>query len=350
MPHCIFQNRKAISIENETLRVTVLPGGGHIAEVLHKQAGVNTLWVPHWQSIEPSSYDPIQHQKFGTGSDARLLASIMGHNLCLDLFGGPSREEEAAGVTAHGEGSLGEYRITEHPHHLDMQLTLPLAQLLLTRTIQLHGNYVSVHETIENLAAFDRPIAWTQHVTLSPPFLDPATTQFRTSMQKSIVSESDPGSDAYLRKGAEFTWPWAPLEQGGTADLQRMHHTAPASGYTAHLSDPAQPDAHFLAYSPHYKLAFGYQWKRADFPWLGIWEENYSRQASPWDGRTVTRGMEFGVSPFPESRRQMVDRSRLLGTPTYRWLPCKGRLEAEYWIYCNTADTIPEFFPVPNPQ
>jgi hypothetical protein len=348
VPDCIFEHRKAVSIENETLRVTVLPGGGHIAEVLHKQRGVNPLWVPHWQSIEPSRYDPVQHHKFGTGSDARLLASIMGHNLCLDLFGGPSAEEEAAGVTAHGEGSLGDYTITEHPNYLDMQLILPLAQLSITRSIQLQGNYVRIRETIENLAAFDRPIAWTQHVTLSPPFLDPATTQFRSSMDKSIVSESDPGSDGYLRKGVEFTWPNAPREDGRTADLQQMNPATPASGYTTHLSNPSNQNAHFLAFSPKYKLAFGYLWKREDFPWLGIWEENCSRQASPWNGRTITRGMEFGVSPFPESRREMVDRGRLLGAPTYRWLPCKGLLEAEYWIYCNTADSIPQSFPVPD--
>ena len=42
--------------------------------------------------------------------------------------------------------------------------------------------------------------------------------------------------------------------------------------------------------------------------------------------RTVTRGMEFGVSPIPESRREMVDRGRLLDTPTFKWIPARGRL------------------------
>ena len=42
-------------------------------------------------------------------SDARLLAGIMGHNLCLDIFGPPSDEEALAGLTAHGEGSVADY-------------------------------------------------------------------------------------------------------------------------------------------------------------------------------------------------------------------------------------------------
>jgi hypothetical protein len=52
--------------------------------------------------------------------------------------------------------------------------------------------------------------------------------------------------------------------------------------------------------------------------------------------------MEFGVSPFPESRREMVDRGRLFGVPTYRWLPARTVLEAEYWIVCRPADAVPE--------
>ncbi len=52
--------------------------------------------------------------------------------------------------------------------------------------------------------------------------------------------------------------------------------------------------------------------------------------------------MEFGVSPFPESRRAMVERGRLLDTPTFRWMPANGRLEAEYWIASQITDAIPE--------
>jgi hypothetical protein len=322
--------------------VTVLHEGGHIAEVFDKRAGVSPLWIPHWTSMEPSSFDPEKPGPLGTGSDAKLLAGIMGHNLCLDLFGGPSDEEARAGLTAHGEASVDRYEITESPRELTMRLTLRLAQLALTRSIQLHGQQVRIRETVENLSALDRPLAWTQHVTLSPPFLDPATTEFRASMTRSMVSLSDPGFDQYLNPGSEFLWPMAPLLGGGKHDLRRMHATAPASGYTAHVADPEREDAFFVAYAPQYRLAFGYIWKTADFPWLGIWEENSSRQGSPWDGRAVTRGMEFGVSPFPESRRAMVDRGRLLDTPTFRWLPACGRVEVEYWITSQIADAAPE--------
>src|SRR5580658_8038698 len=134
----------------------------------------------------------------------------------------------------------------------------------------------------------------------------------------------------------------APGSDGGQANLQQMHKTAPASSYTAHLADLQSDNAWFAAFAPQFRLAFGYIWKRSDFPWLGIWEENCSRQASPWDRHEVTRGMEFGASPFPETRREMIVRNRLMGAPTYKWIAARGRLEAEYWIVSQLADAVPE--------
>jgi hypothetical protein len=338
-----FHGRRAVAIENDLLRVTVLEEGGHIAEVLHKPSGVNPLWVPHWTSVEPSAFDPARHTGFGSGADAKLLAGIMGHNLCLDIFGGPSDEEAAAGLTAHGEGSIALYRVTtDGGHALTMAADLPLAELRVTRALDLHGDAVRVRERVENLHACDRPIGWTQHVTLAPPFLQHARTEFRTSATRSKVFESGFGPADYLVPAAVFVWPMAPRVGGGAADLRRYTDAPSSSAYTAHLMDPTRQDAFFVAFTPEFGLAFGYVWKQAAFPWMGIWEENRSRPQPPWNLQSVTRGMEFGVSPFPETRRQMIDRGRMFGVPTYRWVPARSGIETVYWIVARRADAVPE--------
>jgi len=90
-----------------------------------------------------------------------------------------------------------------------------------------------------------------------------------------------------------------------------LFNSAPqSSAFTTHLMDPAREEAYFAAWSPDYKLLFGYAWKSSDFPWMGIWEENRSRTHAPWNGQTLARGMEFGVSPMPETRRAMIDRGK----------------------------------------
>lgn len=324
------------------MRVTVLKEGGHIVEILDKATGVNPLWTPPWPSIEPSAYEHAVHPEYGGGVDASLLAGIMGHNLCLDIFGGPSDAEAAAGLPVHGEASLARYELEQSGLTLVQRAKLPLTNLRIERTIRLADRVVRVKESVENPSGVDRPVGWTEHVTLGPPFLQKGVTEFRASASRSKVFERGFGSADYLEPGAEFDWPAAPRIGGGTADLRRSSDAPASSAYTAHLMDPRQDTAFFVAFSPESRLAFGYVWRRADFPWMGIWEENASRSQPPWNGATLARGMEFGASPFPESRREMIERGRLFDVPTFRWIPAATLVTVEYAIVARPADTVPE--------
>ncbi len=330
MPQTTYRNRRAFQIENEALRVTVLAEGGHVAEILHKPAGVNPLWTPPWPSIEPSTYDPKKHPEYGSDAESRLLAGIMGHNLCMDIFGGVSPEEAAAGLTVHGEASVAPYEIAASDNALLLRAGLREAQLRFERRIALHGAVVRFTETVENLSICDRPVGWTQHVTLGPPFLEKGLTRFEMTATKSKVYESQFGAGDYLAAGAEFEWPNAPLAGGGSVDLRTFTDRPVSAAFTTHLMDPAKEDAQFTASSPASGVTFGYRWKRADFPWLGIWEENYSRTSPPWNGCTLTRGMEFGASPIPETRRRMIERGSLLGVPAFRWIPARQSVTVQY--------------------
>ena len=336
-----YRGRRAASIENDALRVTVLEEGGHLAEITDKATGVNPLWTPEWPSIEPSTYDATLHALYGGGSDATLLAGLMGHNVCLDIFGGPSADEARAGLPAHGEISTAHFNIDPGSSTLAQRARLPEALLRFERRIDLHDRRVRVRERVENLARTDRPIAWTEHVTIGPPFLEKGRTALRVSAGRSKVFEGPFGPADYLTSGAEFDWPHAPRAQGGTRDL-RVYNDAPASSaYTAQQMDPAREHGHFVAFSPASRLAFGYVWRRADFPWMGMWEENHARRNPPWNGRTLTSGLEFGVSPFPETRREMLARGPLFGTPTCRWIPARHHVDVEYWITLEAADAAP---------
>jgi hypothetical protein len=337
-----YRGRRAVSVENSRHRVTVLVEGGHIAEVFDKAAGVNPLWTPPWPSMEPSRFDATRDVLYGDTIESKLLAGLMGHNLCLDIFGGPSEAEAAAGLPVHGEASIVAYDIQQGPENLTMRAALPLAGLQVERQIQLRDGGVRIRESVLNTGGTDKPIGWTQHVTLGPPFLERGKTEFRASLTKSRVFESTFGPADYLRPAAEFDWPDAPGLTGGTRDLRRYTDAAVSSAYTAHLVDPFHTHGFFVAFSPGIGLAFGCVWRRDDFPWLGIWEENSSRTHAPWNGRTLTRGMEFGVSPFPETRRAMVERGRLFDTPSFRWIAAGSRVSVEYWYVSTAAEAVPE--------
>ena len=341
-----FHNRRAVQLENDLLRVSATLEGGHLAEIQHKASGVNPLWTPPWPSIEPSTHDFAKHPEYGQGSEAKLLSGILGHNICLDIFGGPSAEEAAAGITPHGEGPVIPYDVSaQSDTEVTLAANLRLAQLRLSRRVQVAANspVILISETIENLSATDRPIGWTQHVTLGPPFLEPGRTQFRMPATRSKVGDASFNDNlGPYTPDAEFEWPLCPLKTGGTEDFQTYTKAPVSGGFTTHLMDPGREQAFFLAWAPTSQVLIGYVWRQNDFPWMARWEENHLRTERPWNGKGLTCGMEFGVSPFVESRRVMVERGSLFGVPAYRWVPAQKKIDVRYCAFVTSMSNIPE--------
>ena len=56
--------------------------------------------------------------------------------------------------------------------------------------------------------------------------------------------------------------------------------------------------------------------------------------------------MEFGVSPMPETRRQMLERGSLFGERGFRWIPARSRVQVAYSAFLQPATAIPEEPPI----
>ncbi len=336
-----INHRLSTQLQNDQVYLTLLPGGGHIAELVLKSNAVNPLWIPPWQTIEPADYDPQKHPEYGPAPEAGLLAGISGHNLCFDFFGPPTAAEAAAGQTVHGEASTVNYEVEQKRGELRAVATLPKAEMRIERVLRLapDAQAIVVTETAENLTGVDRPVGWTQHATLGPPFLAKGKTVMHMPATASKVLEEEfaEGNDRFAI-GAEFQWPMAPLARGGYSDLRVTVDTPFSGAFTTHLMSPSLKQAYFTAFNPDLKTVFGYIWKRDDFPWVGIWEENYNRKHAPWNGKTFTRGMEFGASPMPEPRDKMVDRGTLFGERCYRWIGARSKVTVEYCLFIAESD------------
>jgi len=330
MQHTTFNKRKAVQIENGLTRVTVTEEGGHIAEILNKATGVNPLWTPPWPSIEPSTWSEATHPEYGPWPEAKLLSGIMGHNLCVDVFGMPSATEQAAGVCIHGEAGIVPWQLEACPGGLTGRCVLPLSRLAVERVITLDGARVNIKETVENLDAYDRPIAWTQHVTLGPPFLDRGRTEFYANgnYAGSLPGGTDAESGTIREKPGHELRETLPAEEG-------------TGGFRSFMMEKEQERSFFIAWSPALETAISYSWKRSDFPWIGIWEENNYRDFMPWNLRTLSRGLEFSASAFAETRREMIERGKLFDTPTCRWIPAKTKVTVEYYAETAKAKNMP---------
>jgi hypothetical protein len=195
-------------------------------------------------------------------------------------------------------------------------------------------------EQARNLSPYDRPISWNEHVTFGPPFLESNTTVFDMPATQAKVCPPNYSEKIFLQPDREFTWPRAPRKGAGHADLRTTPDEV-FGHYTAQLLDPALDIAFVSASNPRQRLLVVYAFRRADFPWVGNWEERNNRPAPPWNGRTFCRGIEFSTTPFALPRRETVDQGRLFDEPTFRWLPGGSTRKVRFIIMLSQ---VPEDF------
>jgi hypothetical protein len=198
-----------------------------------------------------------------------------------------------------------------------------------------NDNVVQVHATLESLLGFDRPICWAEHATIGSPFLEPGVTVVDMSKNQALTRPHEAGDDSPERRhrlpsDKEFDWPMAPTTAGGSVDL-RAAPTALGSGdHTGHLMTPGGEYAWVTALHPGKRLLLGYIFKTSESPWLQTWE------SYPTEGM-LARGLEFGTQTFDLSRRDVVSEGKRFGTPLFRWLPAKSKIESTFLMFLVTT-------------
>jgi hypothetical protein len=347
-----FQGRAAWIIENGLIRVSVLSGGGHIAETrllsADPKASINPMRVPHYPTIDPHTFDPAKHDSiYGAGPAKWLMSGYMGHLLCFPSYGGPSPEEVNAGLGSHGEAPISEWkkmRVEQTPEKLTLfygsELRKTRFRVERAITVASGQRTIRVEEWVENLTDFDRPVNWMQHATFGPPFVEPGKTVMDLSGTRGQVSQGRSGSNS-LEPGSEVNWPKGVAAGGTPTDLRVFQPRDQAGTYYVVRMDPARGQQFFTMYHPAFRMLIGYVFPGADNPWLADWQENKNNAHAPWDRKVIARGIEFGSSPFDEGLRKSVLRGSFLGTPSYRWIGGRERLKTEFTIVLME---IPEGF------
>jgi len=336
-----WRGRKAYVLGNSVVCLATLTGGGHIAEFqLENSPTVSPLWIPPWRTIEPHQYREKRHKRdYGTITEGKLLSGLVGHNICLDYFGSPSIEEAKQGLSQHGEApwsrwlenkmSLSRQRVA-----LGLSVRLPVSGLRFSREIELRkGESVAYFkEVVRNERKADHFFHWAQHITLGLPFLSPDDALVSIPGTRGITYPHgyDEGR-ALLSSNQEFRWPDAPLLEGGNVDLTRPFLRQGLGFVVAVLLDKKRSVGFVAAVNHKLGLLIAYCFKRADFPWVAIWEENLGIAAPPWKQRTRARGLEFSTTPLPVLRRDAFLSGQLFGEPTLTCVPAMGRKTVHYF-------------------
>ncbi len=327
-----LHGRRAFVLENDRMRVSTLPGGGFIGEIRFKSAdpkmSVNPMRVPHYQTIDPYAYDLDKHGAiYGTDIQRRLMSGYMGHFLCFPQFGPSSQAEFSLDYGQHGEALAVEWKRQKVDTRKDgvtlvYSADLPKTQFRVERAITLPADETVgyVEESVENLAMYDRPIQWVQHVTFGPPFLE---------LNKTFVDA--PVAKVALRSGQGFTegtWPELKTAQGQVTDLRVFS----GRGNTW-LMDTSKPKVYFTIYNTDYPVLLGYIFQSAQNPWVLDWQENQRVKQIPWDGKVIARAICIGDSPFANGLRSAVERGSIFGVPVFGWISARERRTETYAFF-----------------
>ena len=348
-----WRNRPAYCLNNGVVQLTMLSGGGHIADFRLLDAigsSVNALWDAPWPTMDPDKFqssDLGKHvRRYGPTPVGKFLAAFTGHAVCVDYFGGPSEAEAAQGLALHGEAANSRWKLLELKQssveaRLSLAVRLPAAGLRFRRDLRLRRNesVVYVEEKVTNERAQDHFFHWTEHVTVGLPLLHPDESVIALPGTRAFTWPHGYEGASLVRDNEEFTWPEAPAVEGGSVNLSRPFARDGKGFVAAVLLDPQREFGFVAALNWQLGLLLGYCFRRPDFPWVAIWEENVARKGSPWDGKTRARGLEFSSTPMPVGKEETFARGSLFGTPTFRRIPAKSELRTPYVSFLSKVST-----------
>jgi hypothetical protein len=331
-----FEGQPSVTLSNDKLQMTVMVRGSSIASlIMTDDAGkLSPYWNPARLAREQ-------------GRTARDTGSL-GHFVCVDGFGPVSAEERAAGLPGHGEAHITNFDVSTGKETGGRSLTLtaklPIVQEVFTRSFRMVDgeNVVYVDSQLENLMGFDRPVDWAEHATVAAPFLQPGATTVEVSGSRSqtrpyVQSQAEKGQNQTQRRltsGQDFTWPMAPGLDGKPIDLRAIPEHPHYLDHAVTLVDPSRTLEWVAAFNSSKRIILGYVFKREEYPWLQHWGDY------PGDTQVV-RGMEFSTQPYDLPRREIMTDGPMFGTPVYRWLPAKSKIESHFLLFYTR---VPEGF------
>jgi hypothetical protein len=322
-----------------------LTGGGHLAALRfldgNGRSSQNVLWEAPWTTLDPGQdWSPEMSRLYGTPETGKFIAGYTGHALCLDYFGEPTAEKAAAGLGIHGEAAISRWKVvgSAEPGRAKCRLavSLPISRLTFEREIYL-GNGQSVayiQETVSNERDQEHRCDWVQHVTFGQPFVSEGMSTFAASAQSGMTSPFGYEGNSLLPDNRFFSWPYVRCGDGNKSVDLRLPFTKKGKSYLAGVElNLERPIEYLLAVNWKLRLGLGYCFRRRDFPWMAIWEENCTRQYAPWNGSTQARGMEFGTTPLPLAENEGLPGKRFSDTPRGCCIAALGKKTARYIMF-----------------
>lgn len=269
-----YKGYDAVVMENETFRLTLLPGkGSDVIELLHKPTDMDFCWLTQTGlRRKEAAFSDFQGQYEGGWQE--ILPNLAGKHV-----------HRGVRMEAYGEVSLTEWTYTitkDTPEEIAVTLenrlrTLPLS---IEKTVVMTSGVPGfrLREKVKNLSPAVLHADWGHHVTFGTPFLTPGT--------RILLPDGEDGPFIVPERG----------EPGG-------FDTLPAGDGVYRL---IRPDG----------LGAEVSWDAGLWPHLWFWRDFGGDMSPPYYGCHYNVGLEMFTSPPAGSLQESIDRGTAM-----RWAP-----------------------------
>jgi len=301
-----YRGIDAALLENESLRVLVLPGkGGDVLEFRDKRADVDVLfhtdhdWQPPPDRAVPATDPTAWHDTYPGGWQVNLPLAGYTDGFAgtpYGLHGETALLEWDASVARNDDEAVSLRLSTDlvrYPFSVERTLTLPAGESTLR-----------VAESVTNEGAVDLEYVWQQHVALGRPLVGPEA-RLDVPAQSGVVQSYAPDHEnARLASGESFEWPVAP-GLDGPVDLRdfppldaEIHDVAYATDLEA---------GWYAVTNPEIDLGFAFAFPTDPFECVWYWQPFGGDLDSPYFGRNYNVGLEpttaYPSADLPDAQR-----------------------------------------------
>lgn len=301
-----YRGIDAALLENESLRLLVLPGkGGDVLEFRDKRADVDVLfhtdhnWQPPGRRAVPAADPTAWHDTYPGGWQVNL--PVAGYT---DGFAGTPYGLHGESALLAWDASVG--RDDDEAVSLELTTELVRYPFAVERTLTLPAgeSTLRVAEAVTNEGNVELEYVWQQHLALGRPLVGPAA-RLDVPADTGVVEAYGPDHENNRLAGGEtFEWPRAP-GRDGIVDLRgfppldaTVHDVAYATDLTAGWYAVSNPDL---------DLGFAFSFPRDPFECVWYWQPLGGDVASPYFGRNYNVGLEpttaYPSADIPDAQR-----------------------------------------------
>lgn len=299
-----YRGFNALILENDTLRVLVLPQkGSDILEFTYKPFDLDFMWRA------PAGFWTL---------DQLFPADISTRSSFIDYYpggwqeilpnGGPACHYRGIPFPEHSETPLLPWIwevIADAPERVavTLQTTLLRMPIRIEKTLMLgEDSVLHIDESIYNLGSEDLGIMWGHHPTLGAPFLD-GNCVIDLPAASAIAHPVERFASQRLAPDQRFDWPLAVCKGLGEVDFSRVLPPGAGRADLFYLTD--LKECWCAVTNQKLAISFGLCWVPGVFNHIWVWEDANGTPGYPWYGQSYVLALE-PWSSYPSTGLQDV--------------------------------------------